>query len=89
MDKNRDDKRKVGYESRASTTGSRINRPERVKGRETTVEGQRSGTRDKGPGRGDDGPQQRDEIQISEIIQMAEGNEDPPCGYTKGRVTLS
>ena len=62
MDINRDDKRKVGNESRASTTGSRVNRPERVEGRGTTVEGQRSGTRDKGPGQGDDGPQQRDKI---------------------------
>ena len=39
MDINRDDKRKVGYESRASTMGSRVNKLERVEGRGTMVPG--------------------------------------------------
>ena len=54
MDKNRDDKRKVGYESRASTTGSRVNIEKGVEGRGTTVrdKGRLSRTRNDSPGQG-------------------------------------
>ena len=55
MDKNRDNKCKVGYESRTSTTGSRVNKPKKkdvgqvttVPGRGLTVwdEGRRSPTK--------------------------------------------
>ena len=68
--------------------------PKRVEGRETTVqdEGRRSGMRDDGPGQRTSVPNEGTKYPVIKskiIVQLVEGNEDPPCGYTEGRVTLN